>query len=66
MQGQGVEIRRNPRCPIFTHVASGDAILAFDDRIVQDVMRRQESLAIFGDVLPKANAQCGFGNGVMR
>jgi hypothetical protein len=61
MQGQGVEIGRNPRCPIFAHVALRDAILTFNDRIAKDAMRRQESLAILGDVLPKANAPCGFG-----
>jgi len=44
------------------HVASSEAILAFNDRIAKNAMRFQESLAIFGDVMPKANAQCGFGN----
>ena len=59
MQGQGVEIGRKPRYPIFTHVASGDALLTFNDHIAQDAMCLQESLARLGDVLPKANAHCG-------
>jgi hypothetical protein len=60
VQGQGVEMGCKPRRPIRTHVASGRAILTFNDCIAQDPMRLQEIFAILGDVLPKANAPNGF------